>query len=224
MGQSGSVPPDNEPPLAEFEFTPTTAVFPAEITFNASSSQDPDGNIVSYSWDFGDGGRAGGALVKHTYDRWGTFVVRLVVRDNVGAAGVKTHNIEILRLFQPLNIRWETKIDESLLQSRRVTLVTWSQNPANDALGVQIVLYRVYRKKLGESDAPYMLCGEVTAGIYKFLDTNIGKDDVYLYTVTARDSQGHESPIADEQAFSATREKRRASPATVKRGAPADRL
>jgi PKD repeat protein len=222
MGPSGPVPPDNEPPMAEFEFTPTTAIFPAEITFNASSSRDPDGDIVSYSWDFGDGGRAGGVLVSHTYDRGGTFVVRLVVRDNAGATGVRTHNIEILWLFQPLNIRWETKIDESLLQSRRVTLVTWSQNPANDALGVQIVLYRVYRKKPGQSDAAYLLCGEVTAGVYKFLDTDIGRDDVYVYTVTARDSQGHESPIVDEQAPSVALEKRRGSPATIKRGAPAD--
>ena len=223
MGQSGPVPPDNEPPAAEFEFTPTTAIFPAEITFNASSSRDPDGDIVSYSWDFGDGGRVGGVLVNHTYDRWGTFVVRLVVRDNGGATGVKTHNIEILRLFQPLNIRWETKIDESLFQSRRVTLVTWSQNPANDALGVRIDFYRVYRKKPGESEAAYLLCGEVTAGVYKFLDANIGKDDVYVYAVTARDSQGHESPIVDGQGVSIIREKRRGSTATIKRGALSDR-
>lgn len=223
MGQSDPVPPDNEPPVAEFEFTPTTAIFPAEITFDASLSRDPDGDIVSYSWDFGDGGRAGGVLVKHTYDRGGTFVVRLVVQDNVGATGVKTHNIEILWLFQPLNIRWEIKIDESLFQSRRVALVTWSQNPANDALGVQIVLYRVYRKKPGQSDAAYLLCGEVTAGVYKFLDTNIGKDDVYVYTVTARDSQGHESPIVDKQASSVALEKRRASPAATKRSRLADR-
>ena len=219
----GSAPPDNKPPTAEFVFSPSTGICPVEITLDASSSRDPDGDIVSYSWDFGDGGRAGGVLVRHTYERWGTFVVRLVVLDNVGATGVKTHNIEILRLFQPLNIRWETKIDESLLQSRRVTLVTWSKNPANDALGVQIVFYRVYRKKTGESDAAYLLRGEVTAGVYKFLDTDIGKDDVYLYTVTARDSQGHESPIVDERASSVAREKRKGSPSTIKRGAPADR-
>ncbi len=219
----GSTSPDNEPPTAEFVFSPSTGIYPVEVTFDASTSQDPDGDIVSYSWDFGDSGRAGGVFVKHTYERWGTFVVRLVLRDNEGATGVKTHNIEILRLFQPLNIRWETKIDESLLQSRRVALVTWSKNPANDALGVQIVFYRVYRKKLGESDTAYLFCGEVTAGVYQFLDTDIGKDDVYLYTVTALDSQGHESPILDKQGSSVVREKRRGFPATIKRGATADR-
>lgn len=219
----GSGPPDNDPPTAEFVFSPTTGIYPAEITFDASSSKDPDGSIVSYSWDFGDDGRASGAVVKHTYDRWGTFEVSLVVRDNVGATGAKTHTIEILRLFQPLNIRWETKIDESLLQSRRVAQVTWSKNPANDAIGVQIVLYRIYRKKPGESDTAYVLCGDATASAYKFLDTDLGKDDVYVYTVTARDSQGHESPIVDGQSSSVASEKRRASPAAIKRSRLADR-
>ena len=219
----GSEPPDNDPPTAEFVFSPTTGVYPAEITFDGSSSQDPDGSIASYSWDFGDGGRASGAVVKHTYELWGTFEVSLVVRDNMGATGAKTHTLEILRLFQPLNIRWEIKVDESLLQSRKVAQVTWSKNPANDDIGVQIAQYRVYRKKPGESDAAYLLCGEVAGSVYKYLDTNIGKNDVYVYTVSARDSQGHESPIAGGQASSAALEKRRASPAPIRRGRLLDR-
>jgi PKD repeat protein len=223
MGQGGSIPPDNDPPTAEFSFSPTTGIYPIEITFDASASEDPDGSIASYSWDFGDSGRASGAVVKHTYNRWGTYAVTLVVRDNVGATAVKTHNIEILRLFQPLNIRWETKVDESLLQSRRVTQVTWSKNPANDALGVQITLYRVYRKKSGENDASYQLCGEATADAFKFIDTNLGENDVYVYTVTACDNQGHESPIVGGQGSPAVLEGRRATSSPIKRGRLADR-
>jgi PKD repeat protein len=223
MGQTGSVPPDNEPPTADFSFSPTTGIYPIEITFDGSASEDPDGSIASYSWDFGDGGRDSGAVVKHTYNRWGTYAVTLVVRDNVGALDAKTSNIEILRLFQPLNIRWETKTDESLLQSRRVTQVTWSKNPANDALGVQISKYRVYRKKPGDSDAAYEFSGEVTGQVYKFLDANVGKNDVFVYTVTACDSQGHESPIVGGQSPSLDAEKRQELPAAVKRGGLAAR-
>jgi hypothetical protein len=223
MGRTGSAPPDNDPPTAEFEFSPTTGIYPAEITFDASSSEDPDGSIASYSWDFGDGGRDVGMVVRHTYDRWGTFAVRLAVRDNAGATGVKIHNIEILRLFQPLNIRWVTQLDESLLLSRNVAQVTWSKNPANDALGVVITLYRIYRKKADESDAAYLLYGEVTGSVYSFLDTDIGKNNVYVYTVTACDSQGHESPIVGGQGSSTTFERRRASPFPIKRGRLTDR-
>jgi hypothetical protein len=218
MGQTGSVPQDNDPPTAEFDFSPPTGIYPVEITFDASSSEDPDGSIASYSWDFGDGSQGSGMVVKHTYERWGTFAVRLAVRDNVGATGVMTHNIEILRLFQPLNIRWVTELDESLFLSRRVNKVTWSSNPANDAFGVQIVLYRIYRKKADESDAAYRLYGEVTGSVYAFLDRDIGKNDVYVYAVTACDSQGHESPIEGGQGSPVTFKKHRASPFPIKRG------
>jgi len=220
---TGSAPPDNDPPTAEFVFSPATGVCPVEVTFDGSSSEDPDGSIVAYIWDFGDGGKDSGAVVKHTYQSWGTFEVTLVVRDNVGATGVKTHSIEILRLFSPLNIRWVTKIDESLLQSRKVNQVTWAKNPANDDIGVQIAQYRVYRKKSGEGDDAYVLCAETTASVYKYLDTSVGKNDVYVYTVTVRDSLGHESPIVGGQGSSSSFEKRRVSPAAIKRGRPADR-
>jgi PKD repeat protein len=223
MGQTGSVPQNNDPPTAEFDFSPSTGIYPAEITFDASSSRDPDGSISSYSWDFGDGSLGSGMVVKHTYDRSGTFAVRLAVRDNGGATGVKTRNIEILGLFPPLNIRWVTKLDQSLLLSRNVNQVTWAQNPANDAYGVQITLYRIYRKKAEESDAAFRLCGEVTGSVYAFLDTDVDKNNVYVYSVTASDNQGHESPIVGGQGFSTAFEKRRASPFTVKRGRLTDR-
>ncbi|MBC7092308.1 MAG: caspase family protein, partial [Nitrososphaeria archaeon] len=41
------------------------------ITFNASSSFDPDGEIISYHWNFGDGNTATGKIVKHTYKKSG---------------------------------------------------------------------------------------------------------------------------------------------------------
>jgi PKD repeat protein len=222
MGQTGTGT-DNEPPTAEFIFSPTTGVCPVEITFDASSCEDPDGTIASYSWDFGDGGRGGGAVVKHTYTNSGTYMVSLVVRDNLGSSAVKTHSIEILKLFQPLNIRWEFKLDESLLQSRKIAQVTWSQNPANNIPGVQIASYRIYRRQIGQSPADYELCGEVAASVFKFWDKELAPSDVYVYTVTTRDTQGHESPIQGGQQFPLGVEERRPTPPAIKRAGLADR-
>ena len=42
---------------------PTDAV----CTFNASESYDPDGTIVEYRWDFGDGTTGVGEVVQHVY-------------------------------------------------------------------------------------------------------------------------------------------------------------
>lgn len=55
------------------------------INFNGSGSYDPDGTIVSYAWDFGDGGISAGASPTHSYAAAGTYTVTLTVTDNSGA-------------------------------------------------------------------------------------------------------------------------------------------
>lgn len=52
------------------------------INFSATKSYDPDGEIVRYSWDFGDGNTSEGAEVNHQYSNPGTFEVKLVISDN----------------------------------------------------------------------------------------------------------------------------------------------
>lgn len=51
------------------------------VQFNGSGS-DPDGQIVSYAWNFGDGGTASGNAPSHTYTAAGTYSVTLTVTDN----------------------------------------------------------------------------------------------------------------------------------------------
>jgi len=53
-----------------------------EVAFDGSASNDPDGNIVSYSWDFGDGNTGTGPTPVHTYLTEGNFNVTLTVTDN----------------------------------------------------------------------------------------------------------------------------------------------
>ncbi len=185
----------NEIPHADFQFSPTTGIYPCQITFDAGSSHDPDGTIVHYGWDFGDGSRGSGRVVTHTYNRWGTFFINLTVRDDTDLTDTKVGSIEIRRLLQPLNIRWESHKDESLFKTRFVNQVIWARNPANDSLGVQIVLHRVWRKKAGETDYAFQPIGEVSGDVYSYLDSDAGSENSYVYTVTACDNQGHESPI-----------------------------
>ena len=73
-------------PVADFIYYPPNPIVNQTITFNASSSYDPDGQIVSYEWKFGDGCTASGVIVTHTYTQPGTYTVTLTVRDNDGLA------------------------------------------------------------------------------------------------------------------------------------------
>lgn len=60
------------------------------ISFNGSRSYDPDGSIVSYLWNFGDGTQGSGAYLSHTYAAPGTYTVSLRVRDNRNASRTAT--------------------------------------------------------------------------------------------------------------------------------------
>ena len=51
------------------------------IQFDGSASSDPDGDMLSYAWDFGDGGSATGDRPTYTYPGAGNFEVRLIVND-----------------------------------------------------------------------------------------------------------------------------------------------
>ena len=72
----------NLPPNAFFTWTN----FGLRVDFNASGSSDPDGTIVSYQWDFGDGGTRTTTSPTTTY--WypyeSDFFVQLTVTDNDG--------------------------------------------------------------------------------------------------------------------------------------------
>jgi len=77
--------PPNLPPIAIFTESAVTVPIGVVIHFNASRSYDPDGYIVSYFWDFGDGTNATGVIVDHAYASSGTYTVTLKVTDNNGA-------------------------------------------------------------------------------------------------------------------------------------------
>lgn len=95
------VTPVLQPPVAEFTYT--TANLTA--TFDASGSSDPDGTIVDYAWDFGDGATSSGATDTgpvHVYVGAGTYTATLTVTDNDGLTATTVHDV-IVRAAVPLD-------------------------------------------------------------------------------------------------------------------------
>lgn len=72
-----------KPPLAFLDGPYATAEGGA-ITASAAASLDPNGTVVSYLWDFGDGTTSTDAVATHTYAQDGVFTVSLTVTDNDG--------------------------------------------------------------------------------------------------------------------------------------------
>jgi len=71
----------------------------AEIVFDASGSSDPDGTIVKYVWDFGDGTtlETSEPTVTHSYSAPGTYTVTLTVVDNDGLKSTMTAEISVAK-------------------------------------------------------------------------------------------------------------------------------
>ena len=55
------------------------------LGFDGTGSTDTDGEIVSYSWNFGDGATGTGATTSHVYGASGSYTVTLTVTDDAGA-------------------------------------------------------------------------------------------------------------------------------------------
>lgn len=77
-----------EVPVSTFTHEPQHPCVDTIITFNASASYDPNGYIISYHWEFGDGTNGAGITVEHSYAEAGYYNVRLMVTDNDELFGI----------------------------------------------------------------------------------------------------------------------------------------
>jgi DNA/RNA endonuclease G (NUC1) len=80
-----AVESNTKPPVAVTN-GPYTSTEGAAVSLSGSGSFDAGGTIVGYSWTFGDGASSTGETVSHTYAQDGTYIVRLIVTDNLGVA------------------------------------------------------------------------------------------------------------------------------------------
>jgi len=88
----------NRSPVARIAADVLAGDSPLVVTFNAVDSTDPDGTIVSYAWDFGDGDTDAGETVQHAFvatTETEIFTVTLTVTDDGGAQAVAEQSIEV---------------------------------------------------------------------------------------------------------------------------------
>lgn len=90
-------------PFAVFTYEPEYPGVNQTVTFDASVSNDPDGNISNYRWDFGDGKTTvtTGKKITHSYDRMGESIVRLTVTNNSGGVNSTWKKVFVQQLMAP---------------------------------------------------------------------------------------------------------------------------
>jgi Tol biopolymer transport system component len=85
---------------------PSDCVVGTRCWFIGSASYDPDGSIVSYDWDFGDGNTSTGVAPSNTYAALGNYTVSLTVTDNDGLTDI-TQTFAIVELLPPYTLEWD---------------------------------------------------------------------------------------------------------------------
>jgi len=126
------VPDDNQPPAADF----TYVIDGMTVTFT-DTSYDPDGVIVGWLWDFGDGTDSTEQNPVHTYTVPGTYTVTLTVTDDDGAWSQVS---KIITINEPGSEIYVYDITQTIIKSGKsynsnavVTIWDTNNNPVPDA-------------------------------------------------------------------------------------------
>jgi outer membrane protein OmpA-like peptidoglycan-associated protein len=90
-------PPANQSPLARFK-APSEGDVGISLTFDATASSDPDGDKLTYKWDFGDGERSSftSPVATHRYAKVGNYNAWLVVDDGRGGTDTASSLVQVV--------------------------------------------------------------------------------------------------------------------------------
>ena len=102
----------NQPPTASFYFTPVAPIWAGQtaVSFSAINARDPDGRVMSYVWNFGDGTpeeTTNQANIRHTFPDTParclnvTYGVLLSVVDDKGDRGAASLGVTVIEAPAP---------------------------------------------------------------------------------------------------------------------------
>jgi len=92
--KSQSISVLNVEPMADFTYSPVMPTDLQNITFT-DVSEDLDGYIVSWSWDFGDGNTSNVQNAAHDYKDDGLYIIILTITDDDGAKASISKEISV---------------------------------------------------------------------------------------------------------------------------------
>jgi len=120
-------------PTGTFTVTPAIPGLADTAVFDASTVIDPNGTVVSYDWNFGDGTTDNGMIVKHQYSTRGFYPVQLTATDNDDNQAKKSLTIQVVNgnpipLFSYSQINFTPSVkftNSSLDENGTITASEW---------------------------------------------------------------------------------------------------
>ncbi|MCD6171430.1 MAG: PKD domain-containing protein, partial [Thermoplasmata archaeon] len=144
----------NKPPVADFSYSPSQPYDTQSITF-ADESNDSDGYITNWTWNFGDGNISYEQNPTHKYADNGTYVVKLIVKDDDGAINSKQEIINVLNAKPVATINYQPnkpKVNEeiafkSIGSDADGSIVNWTWNFGDGSVGYGSNINHSYEKE-----------------------------------------------------------------------------
>jgi PKD repeat protein len=194
--------PGNQPPVAMAQPDTQTVYIGEDAWFSGNGSYDPDGNITSYEWDFGDGNFDSGIFVTHAYTAPGDYIVTLTVTDNENETGTDTCIVYVLEPPLPLPPK---NLDAELVSGALSDVrILWTASDDDGAGDNDVAGYTVYKSSTGIYgiyDFAAWIPAVGTPGYeYQWIDSNAGDGDLnnYFYMVRAKDTLDLEEQNTDK--------------------------
>ena len=178
----------NHPPTAAAAATPSSGAAPLLVTFSSAGSSDPDGDTLTYLWDFGDGSATSTqANPSHTYASAGVYTARLTVNDARGGTDSKTVQIGVNNTAPTVTINAPT--DNALFQEGDTVALSGSATDTEEgALPASALRWRVTLHHADHIHPVTDLVG--TAQATFTTQTDHDADSYYEIVLTATDSSG----------------------------------
>ncbi|WP_182911242.1 collagenase [Pseudoalteromonas gelatinilytica] len=130
----------NTPPIAQIN-GPYSGMQNNNISFTSNGSNDSDGSIASYQWNFGDGSSSNLANPTHSYTSAGEYTITLTVVDNEGASQTVT---------TVATIEADSSVDDGVLLNNQPINISGAQDE---------FLYFTFDVPSGASDLMFNLTG-----------------------------------------------------------------
>jgi PKD repeat protein len=130
------------PPVALFTVSKTLAIAGESITFDASTSYDPDGTIESWSWVFGDGEIDTGEIVQHSFATNDTYTVTLTVKDDEDLTNSTQAIITVTIAVHDIALTDLTATPSTARIGETVTLQLTASNNGNFTESFSVTAYR----------------------------------------------------------------------------------
>lgn len=160
----------NRPPIAVFTESAETVYTGEIIVFNASGSEDSDGIILDYCWDFDDATNSTGEVVEHAYLDNGNYTVILTVTDDDGATSSSSSSKLILNRPPLANF---TKSAETAYPTE---LVVFNATDSYDPDGTVVTYFWDF--------------GDNNTAIGRLVEHAYATEGIYIITLTVVDDDG----------------------------------